>query len=299
MKYLVTGCSLLNDMKYADGSVYTVCGVRPYEDEVLYVTVAGPDFGEIFGKYLCANGLSSAGMDPLLPKTLYYVVEYKPSGEWGEYCKYGEDFYERWEPVSLITGEHVARCADAETKGIYFESRAAEKVWDELGPVRAKAPNVKIMWELSTSDMNDPSCHQKVREVLERVDAYSLNLPESMSFFGTDSEQASIDAIIALGKPCFFRVGEKGSYMIEDGKAYFAPSVGVEGSVDATGCGNCSTGTAMYGYCEGFRPLKTAVLANLAAALNAKQYGPYPQFTAELRAELNARAETILKELEG
>ena len=26
---------------------------------------------------------------------------------------------------------------------------------------------------------------------------------------------------------------------------------------------------------------------------------PYPQFTAELRAELNARAETILKELEG
>ena len=40
-----------------------------------------------------------------------------------------------------------------------------------------------------------------------------------------------------------------------------------------------------------------AVLANLAAALNARQYGPYPLYTPALRAELLHRTDTEFNRL--
>ncbi len=300
MRYLVTGCTIINDMIYADGSradgclggaIYALNGIKPFTDDVLMITTAGADFDAYYGPYYRANGLSMAGVQIVLPKTHYNTLEYHPDGRWWEYSKYGPAFEAEWWPKSHIRAEYVARFADQTTRGIYFESGVREMVWKELDRIRAAAPNAAVMWELLTADTADEQRKPDVLALIQAVDVYSINLPESMNFFGTHSEQESIEAICALGKPCFFRVGEKGAYMIQDGRAWFAPAVGVENSVDATGCGNCSTGAALYGFCEGHHPLRTAVLANLAAALNARQYGPYPLFTADLRAELFARAD--------
>ncbi|MDK2981087.1 MAG: hypothetical protein PWQ55_1434 [Chloroflexota bacterium] len=306
MRYLVTGCTLLNDMNYSDGSkaegflggtIYTLAGVKPFTDDVLFITTAGPDFDQYFGDYYRQNGLSTEGVQFVLPKTEYRILDYAPDGRWWEYSKYGKEFQEKWEPVALITADFVIHNASEETLGIYFESGVHESVWKDLAGIRQAAPNAKIMWEIPTYDIDNPEVKEEMLALIEQVDMYSLNLPESMTFFGTQSEEESIQAILEVGKPCFFRVGIKGAYMIQDGKAWFAPAVGVEESVDATGCGNCSTGTAMYGYCEELHPLKTVVLANLSAALNALQFGPYPQFTPELRAELFAKGEDTFNRL--
>lgn len=300
MRYLVTGCTILNDMIYADGSraegflggaIYAVNGIKPYCDDVMIITTAGPDFDHFYGPYYRANDLSTAGVQFVLPKTHYNTLEYHPDGRWWEYSKYGPEFEAEWWPRSLIRAEYVTRYADESTRGIYFESGVREQVWKQLAEIRAAAPHARIMSELLTADTADPALKTDLLALIQAVDIYSINLPESLTFFGTRAEQESIDAILNLGKPCFFRVGEKGAHMIQDGKAWFAPAAGVEDSVDATGCGNCSTGAALYGFAEGFHPLKTAVLANLAAALNARQYGPYPQFTTELRASLFAIAD--------
>ena len=40
----------------------------------------------------------------------------------------------------------------------------------------------------------------------------------------------------------------------------------------------------------------TVIYANLAASLNAAQYGPYPHFTPELREELFKKANEIFEE---
>ena len=106
-----------------------------------------------------------------------------------------------------------------------------------------------------------------------------------MSLFGKADEKSSIDAITDFGVPCFFRVGKKGSYMICNGQSYFAPSVVVGKVVDATGCGNCSTAAALYSYCEEFKPTKVATMANISAAYNLLQYGPYPNISSEIRNE--------------
>jgi sugar/nucleoside kinase (ribokinase family) len=293
-------------MNYADGSkaegflggtIYTVAGVKPYSDDVLFITTAGPDFDQYFGDYYRKNGLSTDGVQFVLPKTEYRILDYAADGRWWEYSKYGKEFQDKWEPVALITSAFVTKYADEETLGIYFESGVRESVWQGLAEMRKAAPNAKIMWEIPTYDIDNPEVKDEIGALIEKVDIYSLNLPESMTYFGTNSEEESIQAIIATGKPCFFRVGTKGAYMIQDGQAWSAPAIGVDESVDATGCGNCSTGTAMYGFCEGIHPLKTVVLANLSASLNALQFGPYPHFTEELRAELFAKAETIFAHL--
>ena len=122
-------------------------------------------------------------------------------------------------------------------------------------------------------------------ETIRKVDIYSLNLPEAMSLFQADGEEAAIRAILELGTPCFFRVGKRGSYMIQDGKATFEPSLTVGPIVDATGCGNVSTAAALFGWCEGFPPQVTARLANISAAYNLLQYGPYPAATKQVREE--------------
>jgi len=309
LKYLVTGCTRINDLNYPDGrtvkgflggAIYAVNGIKPYCDDVYLISTAGPDFDNFYGDYFRTNQISIQGMQFILPKTEYTILDYAEDGRWWEYSKYGEDYEKKWFPKALIKSDYVLEHADQDTLGIYFESGVRESVWQDIDRIRKSAPGAKIMWELPTGDCEKPNLKLEVLALLKNVDIYSLNLPESLRFFETNTEVESIDAITALGIPCFFRVGEKGAYMIVDGNVWFAPAFDVEKSVDATGCGNCSTGAALFGFCEGLHPLMTIIKANLAASLNAQQYGPYPQFTKDLRNEINLRAEqlftTLIKE---
>ncbi|MGI5888085.1 MAG: carbohydrate kinase family protein [Oscillospiraceae bacterium] len=296
MRYVVTGAMILNDMEYADGhkvkgflggTIYSFNGIKPYTDDVLFVTVVGPDYDKEIGDYFRTNGISFDGIIVGVPKTQYSTVKYKPSGEWKEYSIYGEDYWAEWSELSKLTKDRVLPHISSDTKGIYMEASAkGAEYWNYIDDIRKKAPGVNIMWEVYTSDTNDHSMEDAVIKRARSVDMYSLNLPESMNLFGTKSEEESIQRIKEIGVPCFFRCGTKGAYMIQDGKAWFSPSVGTENSVDATGCGNCSTACSLYGYTEGFHPLKTVIYANIAASLNAAQYGPYPHYTKELREKI-------------
>ncbi|MBQ6492332.1 MAG: hypothetical protein IJI92_00475 [Erysipelotrichaceae bacterium] len=303
-RYLVTGSVIVNDMRYPDGSevkgflggsIYTVNGILPYTDDVLFLSAAGPDFDSIFGDYFRKNGLSEEGIDLCFPKTHYTVLEYSESGEWVEHSIYGEEFEKLYGPYPLAKAEYVIRHGGEDVKGIYFESGATEEVWNGLPEMRKACPNAVFMAEIATSETKDPVLKEKVLELIDKIDIYSLNRPEAMALFGTNNEEESIEAIIKLGKPCFFRLGKKGSAMIQDGKAWFAPSVESGTSVDSTGCGNCSTGASLYGYCEGFHPLKTACYANVAAGVNARQYGPFPEYTLEVKAWMKDQAERLYK----
>ena len=305
MKYVVSGVTITNDVVFADGTesrghlggaVFSLGGVKCWQDDVAYVSAAGPDFDQYYGKYFRDNGLSAAGVRCTLPYTHYDIVKYYPDGRWYEYSIYGETYFADHREAMENTAEMVAAVCGPETKGIYIDSGGERVIWNEFEKIRGAAPGAKIMWELPTSHCLQPELKARTLEVIGMVDMYSLNLPESKEFFGTDSEEASVAAIIALGKPCFFRVGQKGAYWIADGKATFARPVDVDISVDPTGCGNCSTAAAMVGAAEGWDPLMIAIKANIAAGLNARQYGPIPLVNAEIRAEAEALAQKMYEE---
>ncbi len=301
-RYLITGSVIVNDILYPDGSlvknflggsIYTVNGILPYTDDLLFLSAAGPDFDALYGDYFRKNGLSAEGIEISFPRTHHTLVEYAQSGEWEEHSIYGEEFEKLYGTYPLAKPEYVIGHGGEDVKGIYFESGAGEEVWKGLSKMREACPNAIFMAEIATSETRDPESRKKVMELIEKIDMYSINRPEAMALFRTDSEEESIEEIIRLGKPCFFRLGRKGSCMIQDGKAWFAPSVESAGSVDSTGCGNCSTGASLYGYCEGLHPLKTACYANVAAGVNARQYGPFPEYTPEIKAWMKKEAEDL------
>lgn len=305
MKYVVSGITITNDVVFADGTeskghlggaVFSLGGVKCWQDDVAYVTAAGPDFDEYYGKYFRDNELTLQGVRYTMPKTHYDIVKYFPDGRWYEYSIYSDTYLDDYRPLTMNTAAMIAEVSGPETRGMYIDGSCNHAPWNEFDKLRAAAPNAKIMWEVPTNHCLKPELREGTLRVIGMVDMYSLNLPESKAFFGTDSEEASVQAIIDLGKPCFFRVGERGSYWIADGKATFAKPVDVSISVDPTGCGNCSTAAAMVGAAEGWDPLMIAIKANIAAGLNARQYGPIPLVNAEIRAEAEALAQKMYEE---
>ena len=300
-KYLIAGNIIVNDMLYPDGrkvtgflggGIYTANGVLPYTEDLLLLSEAGPDFDDFYGDYFRLNHLSSEGIVNVFPKTCYTLVTYEASGEWSESSVYGPE-YQATYGFPRARAKYIEKNGGPDVRGIYFEAGVQDPVWQDLDRIRKSCPNALIMSELVTEDTHDPALKDQLMDFIGKIDLYSLNLPESMALFGTASEEESVRAIICLGKPCFFRVGKKGSYMIQDGKAWFAPSFESETSVDPTGCGNCSTGASMYGFCEGYHPLFTANLANVAAGVNARQFGPFPHYSDDVKKWMRRKAEEL------
>ncbi|MFD4706830.1 PfkB family carbohydrate kinase [Gottfriedia sp. NPDC058432] len=293
MKYIIVGPTIVNDIQFADGSIskgqiggaiFCLEGVKIWSDDCLYVSNVGEDFSKYYGEWMDANHCSYEGLNYNLPYTEYTNLIYGDEGLHDEVSIYSEDIEKKISEIDIRTAEQIAIHCGSETRGIYIEASEVDPLWDNLHLIHMNC-NAKIMWEIPTSAAMQKHRNEKVLKTIIKAGLYSINLPEAMRLFETKDEKSTIEAIISFGVPCFFRVGSRGSYMISDGQAYFAPSITVGDVVDATGCGNCSTAAALYAYCEGYAPKKVAAMANIAAAYNLLQFGPYPVITSETRAE--------------
>jgi len=305
MEYVIAGPTITNDIVYADGravkrclggSVFCVGGIKLWTDSCLYVSNVGADFDRYYGEWMRRNNLSERGINRILPYTHYNVLRYGPDGLHSEASVYGEAYEAETFPADRLQAEQIAAVCGPATKGIYIEAYEHENIWEDIDMIR-KNRGTKIMWEIPTSAALDPDRRERVLATLSKIDIFSLNLPEAKSLFAAAGEAEAAEKIKEFGRPCFFRVGTRGSYWIDRSEIWFAPSVAGGETVDATGCGNCATAAALYGYCEGYEPLRTAVLANVAAAYNLRQYGPIPPVTKELRAAARAWAERIYSDL--
>lgn len=295
MKYLVAGMTITNDIIYADGrrsdkhlggAIFSLEGARTYTDDLLYVSCVGDDFEEYYGEWMDNNKMKRDGLRFSLPHTHYNIVEFHPDDTYHEYSIYGDTYIADHIPQFEITADHVLSVSKG-AEGMYIDSKIHEKIFEGDGIEQIRDGGTKIMWEITTGDLMDPSKKEKVLEYIQRMDIFTLNKPESFCFFGVDNEEDAIKEIKKLGKPCYYRVGSKGSYMISGGEHAFAPSIDIGVFVDQTGCGNCSTCGAMIGFFEGQDNLMTAIMGNVAAAYNILQNGPFPAFTPEVMA--NAR----------
>ncbi|MEG1275189.1 MAG: carbohydrate kinase family protein [Ruthenibacterium sp.] len=293
MKYIVAGPTIINDIVFADktekkqilgGSIYCVAGIKLWEDSCLYVSNVGEDFATYYGAWMQANHCSDQGLRSILPHTWYTKLTYEQKGLHDETSIYGAADETVLEALDVLSAGTLADSCSADTKGIYIETSEDSAFWEDLSAIRS-ASRAKIMWELPTSAAMDPARKEKVLSTIPKADIYSVNLPEACSLFGVTTEEAALEAIHALGIPCFFRVGKRGSYFVENKKASFAASLCVGPIADPTGCGNVSTATALYAWCEGHTGSEIARMANISAAYNLLQYGPFPAVTPAVRAD--------------
>jgi sugar/nucleoside kinase (ribokinase family) len=300
MQYIVCGPSIVNEVVRKDGStvgpilggsVFCVAGIRLWTANCGFVSNVGPDFESFYGSWFAANGLRTDLVSKILPHTWHTRLTYGDEGIHSEDSIYGQEDEELLGSLDIITADQVCDAIGDDTRGIYLESAEGSPFWQEVDKVR-EASDAKIMWEIPTSATMDASRHEGVMKTISLTDMFSVNLPEARSLFATTDEKTVISRILDTGRICFLRAGERGSYMIMDGKATFSPSLTVGEIVDPTGCGNASTAAALYGCCEGLAPDVTARLANISAAYNLLQYGPYPLFSDAVMSDAKALLES-------
>ncbi|MBQ8813742.1 MAG: carbohydrate kinase family protein [Lachnospiraceae bacterium] len=307
MKYVVSAMSIVNDLHYADGKevkrvlgggLFMLGGIMSYTPEVAFVTAAGPDFEVYHGEFFARHGLSTDGVHRTLPYTHYTTLTYQPDASWTEVSNYGANYEVENAYNTMVHGDWIAPLCDAETKAVYTESGAEELFWnpEEVAKVRAAAPDAKLMWEVCHYNIFNPAQKPLVAPALEQVDLFSVNLREARELFNVTDERDVVKAIQDTGKSCFLRMGVKGSCVVIPGEdPVFVPSVGLERTVDPTGCGNCSTAASTVGFAEGWSPARIAAFANVAADYNALQLGPYPHYTDEVRAMIRRDTDELEK----
>lgn len=293
MEYIVAGYNMVTDIYYPDGRViksspggsfYAAAGIKLWRDNLAYVGTAGSDFQEFYGSFFGKNAIETH-VKACLSHTLRYDLIYADDGSWTEQCTYGEAYEAMAKDIGRLTPAMFAPLCGADTKGIYLEASLSAKIADHLTELRALIPNGKLMWEINTEDLFDPARKEAILQRIHEVDIYSVNLHEATAFFHRTTLAEVIQEIQRLGKPCFLRLGEEGAGLVTCEEAVFAPPVDVAGSVDPTGCGNCSTAASLIGFAEKLPAFDTVMMANISAGFNAKQIGPWPVVDSAVRSE--------------
>lgn len=306
MKYIAIGASLVNNLVFPSGKrqdnvlggcgFYAYSGLRFYEKDSLFMSVVGADYNDYYGPWLDKNGISRKGFLIDGPYTRNTVLTYLQSGDYTEVsARTGERMGNLKAAMRTLSVQDVEKHLGADTKGVYLFGqwqRHLEGAYEAVKKAGAKA-----MWEVTpVTYLGITEYYDEFMDYVEKCDIYSLNRFEAFVIFGVDSDEAVIERIQAIGKPCYYRIGTEGAYMITKDEWVLMPMISVvprEQEVDPTGCGNSSTAAAMWAWCEGYDPLMTAILAGVAAAYNVRQYGPWQDMSEEVRAEALALAEKI------
>ncbi len=299
MKCASLGSSIVDNIRLRDGSrrenisggmaVYAYSGIRLYTDDALLLTGVGEDYDSYYGGWIERNRVPREGFIVRHRHTMNILLEYDDDrGGYVTRSIYGDDRHRAAHQAALDIGGAELRPFAPEIDWLYLgwnwlEDRPGiDRLREEFG--------FKIMWE--TNSRIDESYLPVFRRHLPLCDMWSINRTEAFALFGLSRDEEVIERIMSFQKPCYYRLGVDGACMIDGSEAAFVPMISIHGrdrDIDPTGCGNTSTGAAMWAHAAGFDPLMTGVLAAVAAGYNALQFGLIPDMNA-VRGEALERA---------
>ena len=304
MKYLVAGPTLVNNLVFTDGrrensilggaGFYAYSGVRFYEKDSLFISGVGEDYNDYYGPWFDRNGISRDGLVIRGQHTKNSILTYDEEGDYKEVFAF-DTRNMVMDSSKLLSAEDVVKHLKPDTKGLYLFGqweRTLKGAYDA-----AKANGTKVMWEVTpVTYLGITEYYDEFMHYVEKCDIYSFNRFEAFVIFQTDNDEEVIRRIQQIGKPCFYRIGTDGAYMVTKNECYLTPMISVvprEEEVDPTGCGNSSTGAALWAYCEDYDPLMIAFLSSVMSAYNVRQYGPWPDMSEKTKEEAIARAKAL------
>ncbi|MCR4855000.1 MAG: hypothetical protein K5908_02410 [Erysipelotrichaceae bacterium] len=285
-RYITAGISIINDIGYADHSfakgrlggcaVFAYDGIAFFTDSVAFVSSGGEDFFDHYGSYFKENGISEKGIYTSLPHTHHTLLRYETNGSWNETSIYGDHYFSEQSENNRTSFAKLKPFLSKDTKGLYLDSGAHEKIFDEIEKIRETSPDIRILWEPPTFSSKDPDMRERMLEDLIKVDYYSLNLDEAAAFFQASDQKEILRSIITLGIPCFLRMGDEGSSWIENGEVFSLQAYDPENAKDVTGCGNCSAAASLYARLEAPSIDQIPLYANIASGFCSRYEGPAP-----------------------
>lgn len=306
-QYVVAGNVMLDKVVFLDGSqsdheniggpaTFAYSGVRLYTDDVIQCSNVGADYETLFRPWLKENQVITIGFKVVCDRCNHTVMRFIDRNGAYDAAEREEELSEEefwlkndaWQDFGYMKTkpeEIGILTQNANVKGVYVAQNADRTIWKKLGEIK-KRDGFKLMWEIE-----GPWAHlhylQDVKEICaENVDVFSINIEEARNLFACVDEQACISYLKELDVDLtLFRVGDRGAYIVTKTDVFHIPPAPGP-VVDPTGCGNTSTGAALYAYAEGLDPLNVGIFANVASSMNIRQYGVIPNFiTAQQEAK--------------
>lgn len=302
-RYVCSGNIMSDQVQQPDGSLgephiggpalFSYAGVKLYDDNCIILSGVGSDFNELYGEWCKNNGVDQSQLWRMVEKTHRFILKYNPEdGTYDAVNMLPLRQAERNMGLCEPTGHRFGLACDNKSVLYYTHDTFNWASWENIFAAK-KEKNFQFMWEIHAASAV-PSQVSRIEEVFKHVEMFSINYPEMRQMLGNISEKEAIAYLQQkFGKFCILRVGKRGMYTIWQNKSAFIPSIDSEKAVDATGCGNCSTGAAMYGWCETQDYIMAGIMGNIAAGYNVRQYGPYPKFTQVERQEALALAREL------
>ena len=310
--YVIAGNVMLDKVIFLDGSAsgrehiggpatFAYSGVRIWTDSVMQCSNLGADYETLFKPWIKENNVETAGFKIICDRCNHSIMHFTDrSGAYAGPLDYKETEEEHWlkndawqdfgymktkpEEIELFTrGTNV--------KGVYVAQNADRIFWEKLSAIK-KRDGFKLMWEIE-SPWSFKHYLQDVQEICrDAVDVFSINIDEAQHLLDCKGDEACIKGLQKLDVALIlFRVGNRGLYVITAGDCIYLPPA--PGPVlDPTGCGNTSTGAALYAYAQGMDPLMVGIMANVASSQNIRQYGTISNFSA-IREESRQLTETL------
>lgn len=313
-KYVVGGNVMLDTVRFMDGTrsdqehiggpaTFAYSGIRIWTDEVIQCSNVGADYAELFLPWMKKNNVETVGFKVVCDRSNHSFMAYKDvSGapaemqpDWGEAYKWLKN--DAWQDFGYMktTPEDLEVFTKGKSvKGVYLAQNADRTFWSKLAEIK-KRDGFRLMWEIE-APWALKWYLKDIQEICEDVDMFSINLAEAQRLFEVESDEDCIKGLRTLPVDItLFRVGNRGLYVVTQESTIYLPPAPVGEIVDPTGCGNTSTGAALYAYGEGYDPLMVGIIANISSGQNIRQYGIIPEF-AKIRDESKALASRLYQE---
>lgn len=307
MDYIVGGNVMIDTVRFPDGrhsggdhiggpATFAYSGVKLWTDQVMQCSNVGEDYHRLFDPWMKKNQVIGKGIKVKVERCNHSYIVFHEDGTYEAdqgVERFRSDWIQDFGYMKTSPGEIGEWTGDRCTKGVYVAQNVDRVYWREMHQLKER-DGFKLMWEIE-----GPSAYQRYEEevnnALTDVDIFSINIQEAKNLLGVDTEEACIRGLQKLPVDMtLFRVGERGIHMITPRETYYLPPAPSDRIVDPTGCGNTSTGAALYGYAQGYDPLMVGILANVASAQNIRQYGIMPDILA-VRERACAQAEELYK----
>ena len=314
VEYLACGNIMSDQIMFADGTLsesnmggpafYALAGMRLWTPSCKLVCGTGADYADTYGKWMDNNHVSRDSVRVEVEHCTAFILKYNDDGTFMPTPKFSQEHlgYLKTRPDDIDRA-----CQGEAVKGMYMAHNMDSVIWDKIGEVKKKY-GFKIMWEIEYASLYRKSAGMSREEVIERIknvlktaDMWSLNCNEAADLFNLspDDDAAIIKEIQKLPTEfTLYRVGSRGAYAVTPDDAYFCGVMMPFGeSVDPTGCGNNSTGTAMYSYVAGDHPAMVVTKACVSAGFNAAQRGPYPLYTEDICKKAQKMADETFEKI--
>ena len=276
-------------------ATFAYTGVRIWTDSVMQVSRTGADYQDYFQPWLDNNQVETKGIKVVSDRS-NHLYGFMHAYGFGSVPNMDRHTLDAWQDFGYqkIRPEDIGEFTkDGGVKGVYLASNPDGVFWKELGAIKER-DGFKIMWEIE-GVWAQKQFLDLVMNAAQYADIFSINVEETRNLFGCESDADCIKGLQTLPVDMtLFRVGERGLYVVTpDDAIYLPPAPGPV--VDTVGCGNSSTGGALYAYAEGKDPLMVGIMANIASSRNLMQHGLIPEFSS-IREECYQLAQELYQQ---